>query len=286
MIVTLPCAVNNRAPLFEMDGKDFSKFLGAAFCKAMAQTATFYGVSLILVGEAVVLLNLQPIMVCMIAWRFLGEDIGLYDFILSVLTIVGVVITCNPNFHDLHDGVRIHGILVMVAAAALNSVGNCLTRFLGRVHFSTLICTQACIGLPFISAIFFLTSAFVLPGYRTLIYTVTLCLLAITGRCLETKAFQIANATPLTILKTLEIAICFLLQYFVLGVELTPMSICGTALVTVCVIAISTKKRIFQLVVQLVQGLRSNKNGDRQVNEPSLEEVIITQNQQYGAIGK
>lgn len=243
-------------------------------CRAFAQGACFYAISMILVADASVLMNTQPIFVCIIAWLWLGEPIGFYEICIIVATLIGVVLVCHPSFvfsdqdPDLGSlSAHIWGSLITIMAALFNAIGNCLTRKLQHVNYIIMVFSQGFVALPICLMILFATSTFQVPSDSTeYVYLIMLSLLAVLGRSLETRSFQLDQATPLTILKTLEIPGVIFLQYTFLKTSPSRLSIAGTALITTSIVLISLKEKVTMVFKKICRCCAADSE-----NEPIID---------------
>ncbi|KPP62137.1 hypothetical protein Z043_119690 [Scleropages formosus] len=205
----------------------------------------FYAVQQMPLADATVIFFSNPVFTSVLAWIFLKEKCTLWDFAFTLLTVTGVVLIARPPFLFGSDASSIEDYTDHIkgtVAAFLGAIAAACTlvilRKMGKnVHYYLSVWYYAVIGFIECIIILFVIDKWTVPfcGWdRWLLMLIGF--LGIVGQTFLTKAVQIEKAGPVALMRTLDVVLAFLLQFFFLGRVPTWWSLGGT----LCVIGSTT----------------------------------------------
>ena len=97
----------------------------AAFLKALFGVLSvvfyFWGISLLTSSKSLLLYNMTPLFVGLLAWCFLRESLHCADFVSLLSCFTGVFLVTYFAVDEAHKYTQTQGVFVMLAAAAFSA---------------------------------------------------------------------------------------------------------------------------------------------------------------------
>lgn len=273
--------------------------LGGLTCGATSYVAN-YSYHYIPLLDSFVLCNSQPVFAAIIAWLWLKEKLALYDLGIIILTLVGVVIACQPTFifgneiDDIDPISRAIGSAYGVATAIFMAITTCITRKVKTTPSQLVVYMQGIGGvvIGFVGGLA-MGQLFINPGI-TDVQIVALVFAGILGfiaRCLFAFAVQTEEATLISVIQTMEIPFSFIVQLVMLNTYPNSLSVIGAIIVMVGTALLAAKKNVknkakflrdsFKERIRPIIVKRNNIKYDDTENQP----VLVARDIGYGTKG-
>ncbi|XP_066518691.1 solute carrier family 35 member G1 isoform X2 [Hoplias malabaricus] len=208
-----------------------------------AMILLYYAVIQMPLADATVITFSNPVFTALLAWVFLNERCTVWDVVFTIFTLTGVILIARPPFLFGGELTGIEGnysnhIKGTVAAFA-GAIGAACTmvilRKMGKnVHYCLSIWYYAVLGLIECTVALFILDEWTVPSCSCDRWSlVAIGLLGIAGQMFLTKALQIENAGPVALMRTMDVVLAFILQFFFLNLTPTWWSLGGA----LCVIS-------------------------------------------------
>ena len=260
-ITTIFCVLISMFYKKNIFGPKDSRYLLLArgFTGSIALVLNFFSIQLISYGDSTVIRNISPVITAIFARIFLKEILNVSHFISLIISFAGIVFVARPPFifGKLLDssGVKIDksfilGVnLAVISTLAIGSAFIFIKKLTNKkVHFSIIIFYLSSIGciLCFVTSIILFSLGITHKKweqekqylYRDMGLALIAGLLNFLGHICFTLAFVRENANTISIMRTLDILMAFLLEFLVLGIVPDYFSFVGAALVitSVCIL--------------------------------------------------
>lgn len=213
-----------------IDGKVFLRSLGdlaAAICFVTSLT-------LIPVGTASAILQIQPIVVTLGAVIFLKEYVNLQRWLAIVLGFVGVLIIINPGM----DGFE-HGALLVLAAVAFLSIRDLVTRLVNPNYSTLMMSLYVSIGFIPTGYLYHLwagaSNVIMLDKAIFLLVPVTFVML---GSYTITMAMRLGEVSIVAPFRYSRLVAAFIAAFFILGERPDFLTLVGSVLVVVAGVSV------------------------------------------------
>ncbi|CAM1154158.1 Uncharacterised protein r2_g4237 [Pycnogonum litorale] len=233
--------------------------------------------------DTFVLNNSQPVFAAIVAFVWLKEKLTLYDIVIMILTMVGVVIACQPTFifgnnfdGEITPTARAIGSALGLAGAVSMTVVTCVSRKIRHVESSIIVYLQGLGGiiLGFVGGL--ASSQLYISETLTTVQIIALVTAGIFGniaRTLLTFSVETEDVTLIAVLETLEIPFSFLLQMVMLNTYPNSLTTVGAIIVVVGTVLLSGKNIVMKKAKNLKEifknqfrssgkALHSMKNAD------------------------
>ena len=224
---------------------------------SIALTLNFFSIQLISYGDSTVIRNSSPVITAIFARIFLKELLNISHFISLVISLAGIIFVARPSYifgttldttSNQPNNLFILGVsLGILSTVAIGSAFILIKKLTNKeVHFSVIIFYLSAIGCiicSFVSVALFLTGVIHKQWvfeflYRDICFAVIAGLVNFLGHICFTYALIRENANTISIMRTLDILIAFLLEYLVFGIIPNYFSFVGASLIiaSVCVL--------------------------------------------------
>ena len=197
----------------------------------------FYTISKISLVDVIILTNLSPVFVILLAAVFLKEKFSRKTFYILPIVFVGAILTIKPFNYSVYSVDALVGVLSAVfAAGAAISI-----RYLSKKHHAFeiifyLLAATTLVSIPF------MWYNFVTPTTIELFYLVCIGVVALFGQVFQTKAYTYENAIVVEFVRYIGI-VFNALWGFIFWVEVPDAStVLGGTLIIVACVAMSWKK--------------------------------------------
>lgn len=255
MVVFWPITIHNGWSFFGIEGERVALFSRAIF-GFFNVSMGFAAFTLIPLADATTIISAAPIFVSIFAPCILGEECGLSQVIVIIMTIAGVFLASQPTFLFPHDHT---GDLVAISpndrlfGSFLSSI-SCITAafcfismrgmqrtpcmvVMNMYQFFTMIC--CCLTLVVMHFTGLLPNGIGLPSSLYDYGCMVLAAVAVVGvQCFLTVSFKLEEANIVSLVRTSDILFAFLLQIIFLGSgEINSLSIIGAVVVSLGVMS-------------------------------------------------
>ncbi|XP_072095423.1 solute carrier family 35 member G1 isoform X1 [Mobula birostris] len=240
-LFTFPIIIYNEVDILGPKALRLLLFL-RGLLGATAMMLFFYAIQQMHLADATVIMLSNPVFVSIFAWIFLKEKCTLLDPIFIIFTLVGVVLIARPQFLFGTQNVgfesdyknRIKGTMAAFASALCASLTLIVIRKMGKsVDYFLSIWYYSAIGSILSMTVVSITREWSLPSCgMDRAFLILIGLLGIGGQTFLTKALQIERAGPVSLIKTAEVVLAFILQYLFLNRSPTWWSLGGAICVT------------------------------------------------------
>ncbi|KAL4640063.1 solute carrier family 35 member G1, partial [Arapaima gigas] len=245
VIFTLPAMIYYKTGFIGPRGQRVYLFL-RGFLGSNAMILLFYAVQQMPLADATVIVFSNPVFTSLLAWIFLKEKCTLWDFVFTLFTLTGVILIARPPFLFGSDASgmeedytnHIKGTIAAVVAAIGAACTLVVLRKMGKsVHYYLSVWYYAIIGFIECIIVLFIIDEWTVPycGWDRWILML-IGFLGIIGQTFLTKALHIEKAGPVALMRTMDVVLAFLLQFFFLGRSPTWWSLGGA----LCVIGSTT----------------------------------------------
>ncbi|CAM1302055.1 Uncharacterised protein g3145 [Pycnogonum litorale] len=217
--------------------------------------------------DSFVLLNSQPVFAAAIAFVWLKEKLTLYDIGIMTLTMVGVVIACQPTFifgynfgSEISPTARTIGSALGLAGAVSSALVTCFSRKIRYVDSSIIVYLQGLAGviIGFVGGL--ASSQLYISETLTPVQIMALVSTSVFGYIARTSftiSVQTEDATLVAVLQTLEIPFSFLLQMVILDTYPNSLSTLGAIIVMVGTALLSWKENVKKKAKNLKESFKS-----------------------------
>ncbi|CAN9509240.1 unnamed protein product [Ophioblennius macclurei] len=213
------------------------------FLGSSAMILLFYAVQQMPLADATVITFSNPVFTSILAWIILKEKCTIWDGIFTVFTFAGVVLIARPPFifgsavGDIETDYtkRMKGVAAAFTSAITAAFTLVILRKLGKsVHYYLSVWYYAVIGLLQSVIVVSALGEWKLPPCgRDRWLLILIAVLGVGAQSLLTKALQLENAGPVSLMRTGDVVLSFLFQYIFLNYVPTMWSIGGA----LCVVA-------------------------------------------------
>ncbi|XP_006820228.1 solute carrier family 35 member G1-like [Saccoglossus kowalevskii] len=212
----------------------------------------FIAISMIPVGNVVVLYSIRPIITAFMSCCCLSESVTWLDFVLGFVSIVGIAAITKPEFifgnlsfnESMTSGHYVLGNCMAIVVALFSSLAFVSMRKLGKkVSVLAIIFYTSLCGVVITSIPLYIMNRFSLPSslseWQYVVVTVLSSLLA---ELVFLKSLQNEKATFVAIIRTMDIVFSCILEYICLGHQPDWTDIGGAVLIIISSIGIMIQK--------------------------------------------
>ncbi|RMX53038.1 hypothetical protein pdam_00020358 [Pocillopora damicornis] len=252
VIFVLPPLIYSEVPVFE-DTKHLPFLCVRGIAGTLALCCQFYAFQHMPLADATVIVFSSPIFTGVLAHFLLGEAWGLFDALATFLCFIGVVLIARPTFlfarqtepaNEESDFEQITASLVALCGAILTSIALIAIRKLKGVNFLVPVFYVGLSSVVLTTGAILAAGSFqsVICGHSHEWFLFGLGMCGLGGQALLTKSLQLERAGVVALVRTLDIALAFILQLLFLDYAANIYSITGAALVLGCNVLVILKR--------------------------------------------
>ncbi|XP_063973878.1 solute carrier family 35 member G1 [Diachasmimorpha longicaudata] len=219
----------------------------------MTLALLYYSFRMLPLGDATTIIFSSPVIVIALSFLFLKEPCGVLRVVVICTLFAGVVLVSRPPFiFDSHQqSYDVMGYIYALLATFFTALNIVVMRKCAEVHYAVLVLNLSVWIL--LSAIFFF---FVISEAHHRIRAFPsdwqtwglICLVAATGLCgqvLVTKALKIEGAGKVSVTRSLDIILAYIIQVYFFGEVPNSTSIIGAILILMSIMAMGFEKEIY-----------------------------------------
>ncbi|XP_047464510.1 solute carrier family 35 member G1 [Mugil cephalus] len=224
------------------------------FLGSNAMILLFYAVQQMPLADATVIMFSNPVFTSLLAWIFLKEKCTIWDCVFTVFTLTGVILIARPPFlfGDHTRGIEgnysnhIKGTIAAFAGAIGAAFTFVILRKLGKsVHYYLSVWYYAVIGLIECIIALSVLGEWKLPSCgRDRWLLMLIAVLGIVGQTFLTKALQIEKAGAVSLMRTVDVLLAFIFQFFFFNRAPTWWSLGGALFIVASTSGIALRKWI------------------------------------------
>ncbi|CAK9813234.1 Solute carrier family 35 member G1 [Anthophora quadrimaculata] len=216
----------------------------------------YYSFRKLPIGDATTIIFSSPVIVIALSFILLKEPCGILRVIVMCALFAGVVFVAKPPFLFQNQRVESYNIMGYVCAilatffTALNIV---IMRKCSEIHYSAIIFNLS--WWSFITAVFFFflisddheQKSKLSFDWITWSKILLVALTGLLGQVLVTNALKIEGAGKVSVTRSLDIILAYVVQIYFFGDQPTSTSIAGALLIIVSVICMGFEKEIYSI---------------------------------------
>lgn len=246
-IIMLPLILSVRHKI-EIKKKEGFLLLLLCVLDSFGSLSTHYAISMIAVAEASVIINCRHIFTLPLAKFWLKENVGLYDILVVIVSIGGLVMTCQPP--ALFGGAaaaftttRMLGIICAFGSAVFNSTAKCINRRLQDIHLYLIIFLPALTSTIVGSVVMLIRDEIQNPfAVKNSYVMLIIIVMSISSNTCQSAASQLAMAVNVAIIMTMRLPFSVVLEFLVIGTWPNIFSVIGLGLSSLSILLLAMKK--------------------------------------------
>ena len=205
----------------------------------LCMVLSWLALSLMPIGDAIALIYTFPIFSILFGYLFYGEKAGLYNVLITILSILGAILIVEPSAlvgqgNTNENPNYLLGVFASMGVAVIGAGNNVIVFQLQKYHPYTLLVASGLIGLLLTIIICPLDNQNkIFHDFHNANFTILLLssVLGIFGLFLNTYSCQKLTPVVFAVLRCQEVVISLVIQTFTTGMNPTLNSIMGTTLV-------------------------------------------------------
>ncbi|KZC06361.1 PREDICTED: solute carrier family 35 member G1-like [Dufourea novaeangliae] len=255
MLVMAGAAIKASKSLFGPKGQrillHFQGIVGGATLSLL-----YYSFRKLAIGDATTIIFSSPVIVIALSFIFLKEPCGILRVMVVCALFAGVVFVSKPPFlFQVHrsEPYNIMGYICAILATFFTALNIVIMRKCSEIHYSTIIFNISWWSVVTSVFFFFLVSEHHEQKLKLSLDWITwakILLVAFTGLCgqiLVTNALKIEGAGKVSVTRSLDIILAYVVQVYFFGDHPSSTSIVGAFLVVISVICMGFEKEIYSV---------------------------------------
>lgn len=248
IFISVCFALSSKTSLLGESGERKFLLSRAAF-GTVSMSCWFTAVKFTKFGDAAAIYYSYPAFISLIAYIFLKEPFGIFNLIVIILTVAGILCVSGPRY--IFAAQSVESILEKndLIGIILASVG-CIFISFGNLSIRKIQKTSSHVVVIWFSIISMISSAILLPfldSYKVPTTTEWLYLLGVGGcgwltTIFITLAFKCEKAAPVSVVEGFNMIIAFAYQSLIFHESISWTSGLGAILITSSVVAVGYKK--------------------------------------------
>ncbi|GAA6097850.1 solute carrier family 35 member G1 [Tachysurus ichikawai] len=245
MLFVMPAMIYYKIDFLGPPGMRVYLFL-RGFLGSNAMILLYYAVLQMPLADATVITFSNPVFTSLLAWIFLKERCTLWDVVFTMFTLTGVVLIARPpflfgrefsGFESNYDN-HVKGTIAAFSSAIAVACTMVILRKMGKnVHYYLAVWYYALLGFIECIVVLFVIDEWAVPSCGWDRWNLmAIGVLGIGGQTFLTKALQVEKAGPVALMRTTDVVLAFILQFFFLNRTPTWWSVGGA----LCVISSTT----------------------------------------------
>ncbi|CAG5090837.1 Similar to SLC35G1: Solute carrier family 35 member G1 (Homo sapiens) [Cotesia congregata] len=220
----------------------------------MTLALLYYSFRKLPLGDATTIIFSSPIIVLVLSFLFLKEPCGVLRIFVVTILFTGVILVSRPPFiFQIHEteSYDMMGYICAIAATFFTALNIVIMRKCSEIHYSVVVLNISMwILVSSILFFFFVSEAhqhiqafphdWVTWGLILLVAATGLC-----GQILVTKALKIEGAGKVSVTRSLDIILAYVIQVYFFGDIPNSTSIIGAVLILGAVITIGFEREIY-----------------------------------------
>ncbi|KAF3423102.1 hypothetical protein E2986_06744 [Frieseomelitta varia] len=216
----------------------------------------YYSFRKLPIGDATTIIFSSPVIVIALSFILLKEPCGILRVIVMCALFAGVVFVSKPPFlFQIHrtEPYNVMGYICAILATLFTALNIVIMRKCSEIHYSTIIFNLSWYSLVTAIFFFFLISdnheqKSKLPhDWITWSKILLVALTGLSGQVLVTNALKIESAGKVSVTRSLDIILAYIVQVYFFGDQPTSTSIIGAFLIIVSVICMGFEKEIYNI---------------------------------------
>lgn len=220
----------------------------------MTLSLLYYSFRELPLGDATTIIFSSPVIVIALSFLFLKEPCGVLRILVVCTLFTGVVLVARPPFlFQMHhtESYNLMGYLCAILATFFTALNIVVMKKCSEIHYSILVLNLSC--WSFISSVFFYFTVsnhefnkLRLPhDWFTWGQIMLVALTGLIGQILVTKALKIEGAGKVSVTRSLDIILAYVIQVYLFGEKPTSTSLTGAILIIFSVICMGFEKEIY-----------------------------------------
>ncbi|XP_050444967.1 solute carrier family 35 member G1-like [Cataglyphis hispanica] len=257
ILVMLIVACRSSGELFGPSGRriliHFQGLVGG-----MTLSLLYYSFRELPLGDATTIIFSSPVIVIALSFLFLKEPCGVLRILVVCTLFAGVILVARPPFlFQMHhaESYNLMGYLCAIMATVFTALNIVVMRKCSEIHYSILVLNLSC--WSFASSVFFyftvsghgisheLHKSWLPHDWFTCLQIMLVALTGLTGQVLVTKALKIEGAGKVSVTRSLDIILAYVIQVYIFGEKPTSTSLIGAILIISSVICMGFEKEIY-----------------------------------------
>ncbi|XP_076856808.1 solute carrier family 35 member G1 isoform X2 [Brachyhypopomus gauderio] len=251
MLFVMPAMIYYKTGFLGPHGMRIYLFLRGVLGSS-AMISLYYAVLQMPLADATVIVFSNPVFTALLAWIFLKERCTIWDAVLTVSTLTGVVLIARPPFlfGGKLSGIEgdyinhIKGTVAAFTGAIMAACTMVILRKMGKnVHYYLSVWYYAVLGLIECIIILLVMQEWTMPSCGWDRWNLmAIGVLGIGGQMFLTKALQIEKAGPVALMRTMDVVLAFVLQFLFLSRKPTWWSVGGAMCVVSSTSGVALRK--------------------------------------------
>ncbi|XP_066587381.1 solute carrier family 35 member G1-like isoform X2 [Prorops nasuta] len=220
----------------------------------MTLALLYYSFRKLPIGDATTIIFSSPVIVIALSFILLKEPCGLLRIVVVCALFAGVVFVSRPPFifqMNRSEPYDILGYVCAILATIFTALNIVVMRKCAEIHYSVMV-----LNLSMWSLITALIFYFIVPddhAHQHLIprdwftwgQILLIAFTGLSGQVLVTKALKIEGAGKVSVTRSLDIILAYVIQVYFFGEQPTSTSITGAALIIFSVITMGFEREIY-----------------------------------------
>ncbi|XP_017890230.1 solute carrier family 35 member G1-like [Ceratina calcarata] len=216
----------------------------------------YYSFRKLPIGDATTIIFSSPVIVIALSFVLLKEPCGVLRVVVMCALFAGVVFVSKPPFlFQTHraEPYDVMGYVCAILATVFTALNIVIMRKCSEIHYSTIIFNLSWWALATAVAFYFLVSDnheqySKLPhDWITWSKILLVAFTGLTGQVLVTNALKIEGAGKVSVTRSLDIILAYIVQVYLFGDQPTSTSIVGALLIIVSVLCMGFEKEVYSI---------------------------------------
>ncbi|XP_014602710.1 PREDICTED: solute carrier family 35 member G1-like [Polistes canadensis] len=224
------------------------------FVGGMTLSLLYYSFRKLPLGDATTIIFSSPIIVIVLSFVFLKEPCGLLRIIVACVLFTGVILVARPPLlFQIHkaESYDVIGYVYALTATLFTALNIVIMRKCQEIHYSIIVLNLSTWSLMAATFFFFIIPGnnehkLILPNdWFTWGKILSLSITGLCGQALVTKALKIEGAGKVSITRSLDIILAYIVQIYVFEEEPSSTSVIGAILIIFSVLCMGFEKEIY-----------------------------------------
>ncbi|XP_035742223.1 solute carrier family 35 member G1-like [Vespa mandarinia] len=226
------------------------------FVGGMTLLLLYYSFRKLPLGDATTIIFSSPIIVIALSFLLLKEPCGLLRIVVVCVLFTGVILVARPPLlFQIHktETYDVMGYICALTATLFTALNIVIMRKCLEIHYSIIVLNLSAWSLIAATFFFFIISEnheykLILPNdWFSWGNILSLSITGLCGQVLVTKALKIEGAGKVSITRSLDIILAYIVQIYVFKEEPSSTSIIGAVLIILSVICMGFEKEIYSI---------------------------------------